>query len=72
MIICYWVTRIRVVVFDFHTTVQRYTTLGLENNGILIWMRHVSNDVSSIRFFGNDADEALKPELKVLFAKEAR
>jgi hypothetical protein len=61
-----------VVTFDFHSPVQQYTTFGLENNGILIWMRYSSNDISNIQFFDENADPSLRPELKVLFAKEER
>ena len=61
-----------VAVFTLSSDIQTYFAGYQENFGMIIWSAFKSNDMSQIRFFDNNAEEGLKPELKVLFAKEAR
>ena len=62
-----------IAVFHLSSDIQRYFSGQQENFGMVIWSALQSNDMSQIRFFGSDAEEvSLQPELKVLFAKEAR
>jgi hypothetical protein len=60
------------VVLNLRSPVQHYTTSGLENYGILLWMRPVSHDMAFLSFYDKTALQGLKPELRVLFAKEER
>ncbi len=61
-----------IAIFDIKSTVQTFISTNSENMGMLIWSAAITNDMSSISFFGQDADSSKRPELKVLFAKEEK
>ena len=61
-----------IAVFTISSDLQRYFSGQQDNFGMVIWSAFKTNDMSQIKFFGEDAEEGLKPELKVLLVKEAR
>ncbi len=61
-----------VVVIDMDMKLQGYVSGYRDNYGIAIWASYLSNDIAKVTFLGNDAEENLKPELKVLYAKEEK
>ncbi|MBN2281282.1 MAG: hypothetical protein JXQ65_11950 [Candidatus Marinimicrobia bacterium] len=61
-----------VAVFTLSSDIQNYFRGTQDNLGMVIWSAYKTNDMAQIRFFGQEAEDTLKPKLQVLFAKEER